>query len=128
MQRKRYSWHLCVHYHGYLAPLQQNGLVHDLTPQIQEQTPPLSTALQPLSCCSFFFFSPENLNAGNSGAPNTNSPKVFNSFLCLHSLSVNVVFGRPSPWFSSNFSSKLSSIPYLQILPTAFYLRTQYYT
>lgn len=54
MQSKRYSWHPCVHCHGYLVHLQQNGLVHDLTPQLQEHIPPCPLLLNLSGCsCSF---------------------------------------------------------------------------
>lgn len=113
MQRKRYSWHLCVHYHGYLVHLQQNGLVHDLTLQLQEHIPPLSTAFPQLFSWKIWM--------QQWGTQHKFSQRLQHIFR-LYSLSLSMSFGKACPWFSSNFSSKPSSIAYLQILPAAFYL------
>lgn len=96
MQRKGYLWHQCVHCHGYLVHLQQKGLVHDLTPQLQESIPPLSATTE-----VFCFVFHKNLNASNSGTHCSTSHKVFNVFLCLHNLSLSMVF--VSPWLQEIF-------------------------
>lgn len=96
MQRKGYLWHQCMHCHGYLVHLQQKGLVHDLTLQLQESIPPL---LATTEVWGFFFH--KNLNASNSGTCNSTSHKVFNIFLCWYNLSLSVVL--VSPWFQDIF-------------------------
>lgn len=98
MQSKRYSWHPCVHCHGYLVHLQQNGLVHDLTLQLQEHSLVHHFSTSPAAAV----FS-ENLNAINSGVPNTNSPKVFSAFFSLYSISKRVFWQAQSSKNSKQF-------------------------
>lgn len=84
MQSKRYSWHPCVHCHGYLVHLQQNGF----GPWPDTTAPGTHSSL-----VHRFSTSPaaavllQNLNASNNGVPNTNSPKVFSKFFSLYSVS-----------------------------------------
>lgn len=72
MQSKRYSWHPCVHCHGYLVHLQQIGPWPDTAAPGTHSSLVHRFSTSPNAAVLL-----ENLKASNSEGPNINLPKVF---------------------------------------------------